>query len=143
MISRALNERGLYYWKNCDVLNLHPNMPGNGSNFSRLHLRKPPAIGACSGTFLLGIRTQLFELVGDSTYRKGVTASIVQATFGGCASHDFVPRDGSRLRDAPAHKAALVQEWLAQFCDDNNGIEPVNWPTYSTHLNPRENIGSY
>lgn len=40
--------------------------------------------------------------------------------------------------NAPTHKAGIVQEWLLEWAQDN-GIELVDWPPYSTDLNPIEN----
>ena len=92
------------------------------------------------GVFAWGIRTQLFELVGDEfSDRKGVTGATIRSTLSEALPTIAEPGMVFMQDNAPVHTSHVVQKWLGDFSRENQ-IELLDWPAYSPDLNPIENI---
>jgi hypothetical protein len=87
-------------------------------------------------TFGYGIRATLVPMDGDpESTRGGVTDRVYKEVldrhlppvlrFGAIFMHD----------NAPIHTAHIIREWLAE-----QGIDVIDWPPYSSDLNPIENL---
>ena len=92
------------------------------------------------GAFAWGIRTQLFELVGDPlSDRKGVTGANIRETLESALPTIVQPNMAFIQDNASVHKSCSVQEWLIDF-NQSAGLELIDWPPYSPDLNPIENV---
>ena len=95
------------------------------------------------GAFAWGIRTQLFELVGDEfSDRKGVTGATIRSTLSEALPTIVEPGMVFMQDNAPLHTSHVVQKWLGDSSRENQ-IELLDWPAYSPDLNPIENIWKF
>ena len=94
------------------------------------------------GTFNGYARINLVILEGDpSSPRNGIIASRILA----CLQSELPQIAGAGsifIQDnVPTHTARLVQDWLIPWAEEE-GVEILDWPSYSPDLNPIENVWS-
>ena len=90
--------------------------------------------------FSFKIRTALTPLFGDPQSKGGgVTGRIILETLQEHLPTICEPSSIFIQDNAPTHSCKIVQNWLVEWAQEN-GVELVDWPTYSPDLNPIENV---